>query len=200
MRATFLAALLVFAGCRGEGTETGSDTGFVNSWPGGDNGSDVPLRPPDRVVDGTLVEGVELGSDEDLAWANSGALACWTTLENPNFYGKHVWYDFDQQDGRDVYLRLIPNDGRDLSLYGAQRSVGNRSVPPDLVLSGTGDCKYVYGPRPNPGQPEALCMPGFPGYAYSLLIGVAGSHGETESPFQLQIWDAPPTGCLRPSR
>ncbi|MBW2255661.1 MAG: hypothetical protein JRI25_13815 [Deltaproteobacteria bacterium] len=202
MRATCLAALLIFAGCRGDDTDsdTGSDTGFLNTWAGTDNGSEVPFRAPDQTFMGSLVEGTELTTDDDLAWANSGSLACWTTLENPYFFGKHVWHDFDQGDGRDIYLRMVPNDGTDLSLYGAQRSVGGSSVPPDLLLSGTGECSYIRGTRPNPGQPEVLCMPGFPGYAYSLLIGVAGAHGEVDASYQLQIWDEPPTGCLHPSR
>jgi hypothetical protein len=200
----FVAALLVLVGCKGEDTDSDtdsdSDTGFLNTWAGADNGTEVPPRDADQTLMGSIANGTEFSSNDDLAWASSGSLACWTTLENPNFFGKHVWHDLPQEDGRDVYFRLVPNDGEDLSLYSAQRSVGNFSVPPDLMLSGTGDCKYVYGPHPNPSQPEALCMPGFPGYSYSLLIGVAGSHGESNARYQLEIWDAPPTGCLRPSR
>ncbi len=176
-------------------TDTDAPDDFSNNWSGSDNYGPAPSRAADQVIYGDLADGETLSS---LSWGESGTIACWA-VPAASYTGAHVFHTLDQPQQRDFYVRLTPNQGLDMSLYVMQRSEGSTTEPPDATLGGGGDCDGAYDSNGNASQPEVACVASFTGYAYSVLIGVAGAGGLTSGKYKLEIWDNSYSGCVSPN-
>jgi hypothetical protein len=191
-------------------SDTDLDTGtdVTNTWSGEDNGWDVPSGSPDDTFNDNIWFGTELS---DFTWATSSYTTCFPGNDQSRFAGRHVGYfggdwlggtwDGDQSAGNDVYVRVVPNDGVDLSVYvmtGA--SLVSADVPPGTVVEHVAECDAVYDASGNnPGQPEVVCMNGFGRGQRNVIIGVAGVSGTVAGPYRIEIWEETSTNCS-PSR
>lgn len=189
----------------GDDTETGNngdtDTDVNNNWSGDDNGYDAPVRAPDRVINGNLSQGSIQGdgsvaSGGDLYWMQSGDYACGTNF-GQSFSGAHVHYEHDQSPNTDLLVRVVPDQGLDVSVYALQRSQGSSAMPSNstIVRAGGGECTAIYDDDGNPSQPEVVCVPATSAYNFSVLIAVAGAEGLTSGSYKVEIWEEPWTGC-----
>jgi len=165
-----------------------------NTWSGADNYGPAPSRAPDEVIWGNLSDGATLS---DLSWGESGTIACWAAPA-ASYTGAHDFQTIAQSSERDLYVRLTPAQGLDMSLYVMQRSPGSSTLPPNATVAGGGSCDGAYDSNGNASQPEVACVAAFTDYTYSVLIGVAGAAGLTSGEYKLEIWDNDYSGCVHP--
>lgn len=143
---------------------------------------ELPSRAPDEVIQGNLSSGSTIG----MRWAEQNY--CWPATENPNFNGAHVFYQESQPRGTDLYIRVAPANGVDVSVYAIQ-STGDFQTPPEVSSVWECDAMYDQQRDSNPGIAEVLYMANF--NPFSVTIGVAGANTTTSGAYELQIWREP---------
>ncbi len=157
--------------------DTGVDTGVVDTatddWPEGE---------PTLTWDDDLASGAPL----DLDWADLSSVACWPGTEDSNFDGAHVLFQGSQGADRDLYVRVTPEPGLDVSLYAMQFG-GDIQAPPDVSSCVTCEASADWIDDSNPGVEEEVYLSGFD--PYEVLIGVAGAGGAVTGGFGLELWD-----------
>jgi len=174
-----------------------TDTDVNNGWNGDDNGWEVPTSTPDDVISGNLSTGTV---PSDVGWMDDLEYTCGTNFDD-TFTGATVYHTFAQVGATDLYVRLIPDQGLDLSLYLLQRGEGSTALPPATSAqpAAGGECRASYEDDGNPSQPEAVCVYGYADRDFSVLIGVAGVGNLTAGAYELEIWETPSTGCIHPN-
>lgn len=183
MRTAIPLLALALAGCQ-PATGPGGETPWAPGGTSGDNtvgGATVPNTAPTRTIAGDLAD----GSAMDLSWAAPSY--CWPATENVNFTGNHVVEAFQQPRGIDVYLRLVPDSGVDVSLYAIQD--GTQQTPPNVTSPFECAAMYDQSSDSNPGQPEVLYLANY--IDFWMTVGVAGANGATSGGYELQIWEVP---------
>lgn len=217
MRPTWFPLVLALVACNGEDTgdgdgddtsdDTGTDTSDTdtggdtdtdvnNNWTGDDNYGPAPTRAADQVIHGNLSSG---SVPTSVSWIEAEPFYCGAAVGD-SYTGAHVYHTYEQTGATDLYVRLTPDAGLDMSLLLIQRADGSTATPPasGSAPGGGGDCDAAYDSDGNPSQPEVTCGAAFTGYEYSVLIVVSGAEGLTSGAYQLEIWDNSYTGCVHP--
>jgi hypothetical protein len=148
------------------------------------NGAEVPAREADETWEGDLSDGATI----ELDWAQETGITCWTAPENPNFTGSHVFYEREQAEGVDQFIRVTPADGQDLSLYGMRTGTDRSDFPPDMASVPTCETSFDQEYDANPGVAEAIEMTS-PSNTYRTVIGVAGAADWTAGGFTVELWN-----------
>lgn len=149
---------------------------------GGNNDGDE-VRAPSRDADETLTADLSDGTSVDPSFGEHAY--CWPATQNTEFNGAHVWIERAQGVDRDIYARVTPDDGVDVSLWYAERT--GTTEPPNLDSNNTFDCDAAYAR--GAGGVEIVRAPAPAVSAMNLLIGVAGANGATSGGYTLEIWD-----------
>ncbi len=182
-RYILLLLLAVCSGCPGGG-DADDDTAFVP----GDTGP-FSVTWPDAGADASWTGDLSSGAPIDIDWADESDIACWPGTEDPNFDGNHVFYQLSQPADLDLWVRVIPERGVDVSLY-AMQFAGGVQTPPDVVSCVTCEASADWDGDTNPGEREELFLSGY--NAYDVLIAVAGANGADEGQYSLEAWLAEP--------
>ncbi len=133
---------------------------------------------------------IDGGSQIALKWAARSDVACWPTIRDEHFDGKHVLYEVDLPPRSEMFIKLIPKNPKlDLSLYAYSVGTKTKALPPKV--NGAVSCEASYGTksraRPyNPGKPEEVRLNAIKN-PYKVYIGVAGAKGTTKGAFELQV-------------
>jgi hypothetical protein len=186
----FGGLMLVLAlGCNGDDDGNGNgngdlDDGIDDSDFGDDDNPQAPDIPPEaELVDrweGDLGDGRVPDSLDFLETAR-----CVPGTEFANFDGAHVFYTYDQPAGRQVYVRVRPEDDVDVSLYVSQLPAGSGGSGIDDIADPCEE-SLDYPNDNNPGVAESVKLTSV-GNAYRLVIGVAGANGATTGGFLVEI-------------
>jgi len=174
----------VTGGTGGTGGNGGNGGGLLGG--GYNSGIDFPSTGfPARDADETYTGDLSDGSTISLGWAESNY--CWVATENVNFDGSHVFHEFDQPIGEDLYFLLTPDSGVDVSIYSIQFGAGGLQTPPDITSSPF-DCIATYDQTndSNPGQAEAHFVLNY--RAFDVLLGIAGAGASTSGGYTLEVW------------
>jgi hypothetical protein len=153
-------------------TDTGADT-TIDDWPS----QDPTTSWSDDLSSGALV---------DLDWADLSTVACWPGTEDVNFSGNHVFFEVSQGADRDLYVRVTPQSGVDVSLY-AMEFEGSVQTPPDVSSCVACEASASWSDDSNPGTEEEVYLSGY--NPYVVLIGVAGANDADSGGFTLELWD-----------
>jgi hypothetical protein len=148
-----------------------------------DSDSDAdPASEPDQTETGNISAGEVI----DLGWADASGFYCWPSTENVNFSGKHSFFIVPKEGNDDIFVKLEPEAGKDLSLYTLEYS-GTPTTPP-VESSPPSRCESSFDQvhDGNPGEPERIQLLGFP--TRTVVIGVAGANGEDDADFTLKVW------------
>ena len=153
--------------------KTGSDP----NW--GDN---VGIVEHGSTVSGDLADGEII----DLAWAANSSVACWPTTEDVNFSGNHVFYATDIPPNSLLTATVSPDAGVDANVYIIEMGTTAYSVPPDVSSAVTCEAGYPQSTDSNPGEEDSASVNAL-NNPYNVLIGVAGSEGNTSGSYSLTI-------------
>ena len=139
-------------------------------------------------VTGNLNEGVDM---PDLSWAWSSSNACFPSIRQHLFNGKHVLYTTELLSYSEMEVELIPaEESMNISLYAYQVGLQNDALVPDLPRCIRCEVDH-HSDRPFKGKKQtstrkvdnlvALRNP------YRVVIGVAGAEGLSEADYTLRI-------------
>ena len=130
------------------------------------------------VVDGSATGSGNLSDGEctNLGFASRSSVACFPATEFNNFQGNHVRYALDEPlpPNSEMWIRVTPDAGVDVNLWGTQTGVTNFPVAPNInsVVS----CEASYPPgAPNPGEMEEIYFANPTGNDYNIAFAVAGN-------------------------
>lgn len=158
--------------------------------------------PPHRRVlsrSGKTVEtrgSIDRGKRLPLGWANTGRMACWPTTKNVHANGNHVAYVTNIPARHDMTIELLPEAGKDLTLYAyTTRAFGRLRLPPRIRRALTCEASYLRGVTnrgvaANPGGAEKVLLKAVK-RPQRVIIGVAGAGGLTRAGFRLRITTTP---------
>lgn len=124
----------------------------------------------------------------DLSWVDTNNNACWPSSSNNYFNGKTLYFEIDKEGAGDIYIKMDPESGKNLSLY-LLEFTGTPDNPPDADThaarceTGVGATGYA---QAGAGAVEAIKLIGFE--TRTVLIGVAGAEGLTSGAFDLKVW------------
>lgn len=146
------------------------------------NGKAMPDRVPDRTWEGRLEEGKPIPLD----WATGTNVGCWPATENRNFDGHHVIRSDVYGPDMDLFVRVTPEPGVDISLYTLRIAPDDEHVPPAIYRA---SCQASYDRKGdnNPGVSEGVQVRG--SHRYRVIVGVAGTDGAARGGYRLDIWD-----------
>jgi hypothetical protein len=148
---------------------------WENPWP-----SNVILVELDEngeaTVSGDLTKEGEILPD--LSWAAQSNVACWPTVKDAHFKGRHVFYALKNPQPKKSILTVeaIPKAGTvDVNLYGIRTGSWDYQVPP-AVYSVQCEASFgqTLGTPPNPGKNESIEFMNPTQNAYNILIAAAG--------------------------
>jgi hypothetical protein len=135
---------------------------------------------------------IDGGKRLPLRWASTSSMACWPSIRDHHFNGKHVAYLTTIPAQHDMTIELLPGSGKDLSLYAyTVGTQGNVRLPPRVPSAITCEASFLYGNnrrsvRTNPGGREKVKLNATT-RPLRVVIGVAGAHGLTRGSFRLRI-------------
>ncbi|MFK7927567.1 MAG: hypothetical protein AB8H79_05235 [Myxococcota bacterium] len=153
-------------------------TGGNARWP-----SDVLTVEPGGVYRHDLSEGASI----DLDWADSSTVACWTSNENSNFDGAHLFFATVQPADSVLTVAATPGANTDISLYLMQLPLDEAPVPPNVTSARSCDISADYQYDSNPGEVEYITTLGY-GDDVNVLIGIAGANGTVDGEFDLELY------------
>jgi hypothetical protein len=143
---------------------------------------EMPKIAPTEVKEGNLSEGKKI----DLLWAQSSQVTCFPGTYASSFNGNHVFYRLTQKPSQDLYFRLTPPEGVDVSMYVLQNAKPAGALPPNVEVAWR--CNKAY--YDNPGEPELLHVAGY-NKDFDVVVAVVGAKEATSGAFKLEIWDVP---------
>lgn len=124
------------------------------------------------------------GQPIPLGWAESSQVACFPATQFENFRGNHVFYQVELPAYSTMKVTVVPKSGEHVNVYGMTFGKGNPRIPPE-VSSANCEASYPYKESEAPKERSidflALRNP------YTVVIGVAGPRGVTESDYELRI-------------
>ena len=130
------------------------------------------------------------GFINDLAWASNSSVACFPSIRNQKFSGKHVLYSTTIPKRSEMFIKVIPkNKKHNFSLYAYQVGLTNEQLPPNLSSCITCEADHKWdrkwkGKTQNHTRKVRLNAISRP---YKVVIGVVGAEGLTEGDFELEI-------------
>jgi hypothetical protein len=142
----------------------------------------MPERPADRSWEGKLEDGKAMSLD----WATGTNVGCWPATENRNFDGHHVLTSEVYGPDMDVFVRVTPQDGVDVSLYTLRIAPKDEHLPPTIYRA---SCQASYDRKGdhNPGVSEGVQVRG--SHEYRIVVGVAGAAGAKTGGYRVEVWD-----------
>jgi hypothetical protein len=178
--------LLLGPGCPKESTgndDTGLDTGETDTEQDdtGEDTDDWPSGEPTL----SWTDDLASGAPVDLDWDDQSSVACWPGTEDANFNGSHVFFEVTQAADIDLYLRVTPEPGVDVSLY-AMEFDGSIQTPPDVSDCLSCEASADWTDDSNPGGTEEVYLSGY--NPYQVLIAVAGANHADTGGFTLELW------------
>ncbi|MBU0550787.1 hypothetical protein KJ940_04730 [Myxococcota bacterium] len=147
----------------------------LDAWP-----AHVQRITPDEnglaVIHADLNEGQLLCT---LDWASTSSLACFPATQNAYFEGKHLFFALAEPPppGADIYVRAVPDEGVEVSLYGYQIGATRYSVPPLVPSAVACEASYaatLFESLPDPGVIEEIEFINPAGNPYNYFFGLAG--------------------------
>ena len=178
----FLPLLLVLGTACPQNPSAGDDTGYDTDLDDtGYDSDDWPTADPTS----SWTDDLASGAPVDLDWADQSTVACWPGTEDMNFNGNHVFFEITQGADEDLYLRVTPAAGVDVSLY-AMEFEGSVQTPPDVSDCLSCEASADWTDDANPGDTEEVYLSGY--NAYEVLIGVAGANHAGSGGFTLDLW------------
>jgi len=123
----------------------------------------------------------------DLDWADSSSVACWTSNENSNFNGTHVFFATVQPADSVLTVAATPGSNTDISMYLMQLSRDVAPVPPEVTTARSCDISADYQYDSNPGEVEYITTLGY-GEDVNVLIGIAGANDTVVGEFDLELY------------
>lgn len=183
-----LLLLSVFGGCSSSAVDSApepdkwldidettgeTDSVWAEGWPDG----------LEAIGEGALlVRSVESGERMELSWAQQSDVACFPGTQNDRFEGPHLLFALEQKPEQFLTIRATPEAELDLSLYTLQQGANAYQVPPDI--SSAVACEASLSGLSGEAEEIQLWAPPNP---YNLVIGVAGTQGEEEGRFLLEV-------------
>ena len=138
-----------------------------------------------------------------LDWASNSSVACFPATINDYYRGNHLFFALSAPPapGSNVYVRVIPDDDVEVSLYGYRLGTDRYMIPP--LVPSVGQCeasnaRTIFEHTPNPGVIESIEFYNPGANAYNYFFGVAGfADGQHEGRFTLEVevQDPPPPHC-----
>jgi hypothetical protein len=103
-------------------------------------------------VDGNLSSGYTM---EDLSWATTSQLACWPSIRDVEFQGKHVGYWFDLPEKSVVKITVTPKrKDRRINIYG-YAGFDLKTIPPQLPYTNICEASHPeWIGQPNLSEPS----------------------------------------------
>lgn len=139
----------------------------------------------------TTVKGnLNQGSTLNLGWATKSSVACFPSVQNKHFDGKHVMYTVDLPAKSVLKIQAKPKDAKtDVSLWAYSVGTTNNTLPPSI--SSVVSCEASYGSRSlskpfNPGKTESVELNAI-NNPYRVVIGVAGAKKTGSGGFTLKM-------------
>lgn len=171
-----LVALVAVTACKTE------EEGVDSPWPD----PVIGIETKDgATATGNLSDGQTLSLD----WADQASVACWPGTEDTNFQGKHVLYGLAEPMPANSTLTITLTPGSntvDVSLYAYQLGTTRYDVPPDVPSAVSCEAGFDQANDSNPGEAETVTLT-TTGNPYNVLIGVAGTAGQTSGAFTLTL-------------
>ncbi len=133
---------------------------------------------------------LKAGNVMDLAWATKSSVACFPSVKNSHFDGKHVLYTLDLPAKSVLKVSLTPKDKKsDLSLYAYSVGSTNDVLPP--AVASVVSCEASYGSKSlskpyNPGAVESVELNATTN-PYRVVVGVAGAQKLKQGAFTLKF-------------
>lgn len=133
---------------------------------------------------------LKTGNVMDLAWATKSSVACFPSVKNDHFDGKHVLYTLELPAKSVLKIELVPKDKlSDLSLYAFSVGPSNQALPP--AVTSVVSCEASYGSKSiskpyNPGQKESVELNATTN-PYRVVVGVAGAQKLNKGAFTLKF-------------
>ncbi|WP_064972234.1 hypothetical protein [Kordia jejudonensis] len=147
----------------------------------------IPIKSAVTTVNGNLETGAIIS---DLSWAANSSMACFPSIQNKKFSGKHVLYETMIPKNSEMFIKVIPkNKNQNFSLYAYQVGVTNEQLPPNVSSCVTCEADYKWD-RKWRGKTQdhtrkvrvnAINRP------YKIVIGVVGAENLMEGDFELEI-------------
>ncbi len=155
----------------------------------------IPLTLPEGYtagqVKGNLKDGAKLSS---LRWAESSQVACFPGTRFEMFNGNQVFYRITLPAASDMTITVVPDEGKNISLYALRQGMRNQQVPPNVSRAVSCEASYqiyanVSKTRRVKNKDNGVRKVGYASVRnpFSILIGVAGADGLTEADFTLKI-------------
>ena len=130
------------------------------------------------VVDGVATGSGDLAAGEctNLGFASRSSVACFPATQFDNFEGNHVRYAVDEPlpPNSEMWIRVTPDAGVDVNLWGTQTGVTNFPVAPNINSVLACEASYPYG-DPNPGEVEEIYFTNPTENSYNIAFAVAGN-------------------------
>lgn len=174
------ALVLAGTGCK---KDTADDTS--TDYPNRENPDSAGV-PGTAELTGSWEASLEDGSvPDDLQFLVRAQCVPGTELEN--FDGAHVYATYEQPAARQVYVRVRPERGLDVSLYVSQLPGGSMATGQDAIsVPCEESLDYQYDS--NPGEAEVVKLTSID-RPYHLVIGVAGADGADEGDFLVEVFE-----------
>lgn len=153
----------------------------------GSTAKKVKLRSNGKAA---LLGNIKQGKTVDLAWATKSSVACFPSVQNKHFSGKHLFYAIDLPRKSVLKIKLVPKkESDDLSLYAYSVGPSNEQLPPHV--SSVVSCEASYGSNSikkpyNPGENEEVELNATTN-PYRVVVGVAGAKKLEAADFTLKF-------------
>lgn len=139
-------------------------------------------------VEGNVSDGREI----PLQWAASSQIACFPATRFQEFKGNHIFYRVDLPRYSKITIRVEPQDGKRINLYGIRQGVNAsmQAIPPYIQVASSCEADYpIYAGHTDMskgGETQDIEFIAI-NNPYSILIAVAGAQDVTEGDFQLVV-------------
>lgn len=163
-----------------------STLGFAGTAFAAPSAKPIRLKPNSST---SVRDNIARGETIDLAWATKSSVACFPSIRNSHFDGKHVLFTVDLPAKSVLKIEAKPRGNQDISLYAYSVGTTSKALPPNLssVVSCEADFgKSTMGNPPNPGEAESVELNATTN-PYRVVIGVAGADKLDKAAFILKL-------------
>ncbi len=138
-------------------------------------------------IEGNLSTGYTM---QDLSWATTSQLACWPSIRDVEFQGKHVGYWFDLPEKSTVKITVTPKrKDRRINIYG-YAGFDLKTIPPQLPYTNICEAshpEWVGQPNLNePSKPQTIQF-NTTTRRTSIYFAVAGAQNVYEGDYTISI-------------
>ena len=138
-------------------------------------------------VEGNLRTGYIM---EDLSWATTSQLACWPSIRDVEFQGKHVGYWFDLPEKSVVKITVTPkSSNRRINIYG-YAGFDLKTIPPQIPFTNICEAahpEWIGSPNLNePSKPQTIQF-NTTTRRTTIYFAVAGARNVVEGDYKVTI-------------